>query len=88
MCMEINFLNYSPGAVKTNIARDAPIPADKFIEIFDSLGKKYPVGRCGEAVDIANTILYLASEQASFITGTIVVADGGHIAGNVHFEPE
>ena len=69
--------------MKSNIARDAPVPADKLMEMFDNLGKKYPVGRLGEALDIANTVLYLASEQASFITGTIVVADGGHIAGNV-----
>ena len=74
--------------MKSNIARDAPVPADKLMEMFDEFGKKYPVGRCGEAVDIANTILYLASEQASFITGTIVVADGGHIAGNVQFDLE
>jgi NAD(P)-dependent dehydrogenase (short-subunit alcohol dehydrogenase family) len=40
-----------------------------------------PLGRVGKPADIANTILYLASDAASFVTGQIVAVDGGKSAG-------
>jgi NAD(P)-dependent dehydrogenase (short-subunit alcohol dehydrogenase family) len=40
-----------------------------------------PLGRVGKPVDIANIILFLASDAASFITGQIVTVDGGKTAG-------
>jgi NAD(P)-dependent dehydrogenase (short-subunit alcohol dehydrogenase family) len=39
--------------------------------------EKYPIGRLGKVEDIANLALYLASEEASFVTGSIITADGG-----------
>ncbi len=39
-----------------------------------------PMGRYGEPREIAETISFLLSERASFTTGSIVIADGGHIA--------
>jgi len=39
-----------------------------------------PMGRLGEPVDIANAALYLASDEARFVTGTVVGPDGGFIA--------
>lgn len=39
--------------------------------------EKYPIGRLGKVEDIANLALYLASEEASFVTGSIMTADGG-----------
>jgi NAD(P)-dependent dehydrogenase (short-subunit alcohol dehydrogenase family) len=39
-----------------------------------------PMGRLGDAVDIANAALYLASDEARFVTGTVVGPDGGFIA--------
>ena len=52
-------------------------------QMWDSFGTKYPVGRVGEGVDIANAVAYLASDQASFVTGALLVADGGHLVANV-----
>jgi NAD(P)-dependent dehydrogenase (short-subunit alcohol dehydrogenase family) len=37
----------------------------------------HPLRRIGEPVDIANAVFFLASEQASFITGTVLTVDGG-----------
>lgn len=39
--------------------------------------KLYPIGRFGTSEEVANTILFLASEDASFITGASIVIDGG-----------
>lgn len=40
----------------------------------------HPLRRIGEPVEIANAIFFLASEQASFITGTVLTVDGGWMA--------
>ncbi|MBI3974497.1 MAG: SDR family oxidoreductase [Chloroflexi bacterium] len=39
--------------------------------------EQYPVRRCGRPVDIANAIVFLCSDEASFITGQALVVDGG-----------
>ncbi len=41
----------------------------------------HPLGRNGQPQDIANAILFLASEEAAFVTGTILPVDGGVMAG-------
>ncbi len=40
-----------------------------------------PLGRIGQPEDIAQAVLYLASEASSFVTGTTLVVDGGGLAG-------
>jgi len=39
--------------------------------------EQYPVRRCGRPVDIANAIVFLCSDEASFITGHALAVDGG-----------
>ena len=41
------------------------------------MGKNVPLGRVGESEEAANLITFLASERASFITGTAINMDGG-----------
>lgn len=43
--------------------------------------QKIPLRRLGQPADIAGVVLFLASDQASFINGAILVVDGGEIAG-------
>ncbi|MHA2366264.1 MAG: SDR family NAD(P)-dependent oxidoreductase [Candidatus Hodarchaeales archaeon] len=42
--------------------------------------KLYPIGRFGNAEEVAKTILFLASDDSSFITGTSIIVDGGFIS--------
>jgi 3alpha(or 20beta)-hydroxysteroid dehydrogenase len=44
------------------------------------LGAGLPLGRLGEALDIAAAAVFLASDQSSWITGTDLIVDGGHTA--------
>jgi NAD(P)-dependent dehydrogenase (short-subunit alcohol dehydrogenase family) len=40
----------------------------------------HPMGRLGEPVEVAHAIAFLASDQASFITGAVLPVDGGYLA--------
>lgn len=46
-------------------------------EAMKEILKRIPAGRAGEADDIANGVLYLASDESSFVTGTTLLIDGG-----------
>ena len=59
-----------PGHIVTERAKDNPAGLEFFVE-------QYPVGRTGRPVDIANAIVFLCSDEASFITGHALVVDGG-----------
>ncbi|CAG2104423.1 unnamed protein product [Medioppia subpectinata] len=79
--IRVNSVN--PGAVETGNALES---TDNLPDVYNSdcYAKLYPVGRYGVPNDIANAVLYLASNDSSFITGTAIVADGGHLAANVN----
>jgi 3-oxoacyl-[acyl-carrier protein] reductase len=47
---------------------------------YAELGKSVPLGRVGEAEEVANVIAFLASEAASYVTGTSINVDGGSSA--------
>ncbi|SDC26067.1 Enoyl-(Acyl carrier protein) reductase [Actinokineospora iranica] len=46
-------------------------------EQFDELSRNTPLGRAGTTAEIAETVLFLASPRSSFMTGSILTADGG-----------
>jgi cyclopentanol dehydrogenase len=49
-------------------------------DYFESIRSRIPMGRVGTALDIANGMLYLASDESSFVTGSELVIDGGTTA--------
>lgn len=51
-------------------------------EMFEKLSKSQPIGRMGTVEEIANLILYLSSDEASFITGNDYCIDGGFVRLN------
>ena len=51
-------------------------------EMFDKLSKTQPIGRMGQPDEIAKLVLYLCSDEASFITGSVYPIDGGFITLN------
>lgn len=61
------------------IAQNYP---DNQEEMFEKLSQTQPLGRMGKPKEIANMALYLASDEASFITGTDFPIDGGFIKLN------
>lgn len=54
----------------------------KEAEMFEKLSQSQPIGRMGKPEEIANLILYLCSDEASFITGSDYPIDGGFIKLN------
>ena len=50
-------------------------------KILDGMRQRTPLGRLGQPKDIANAYAFLASDQASFITGTVLRVDGGIVVG-------
>lgn len=77
----IRVLAVCPGAIDTKMVRTAAaLEGSDTDKIIDNWGKTHPVGRIGTGTDIANVVLFLASEKASFMTGENVNIDGGYMA--------
>ncbi len=69
----------APGTIRTPIWRDrlAERPT-----VFEELAAWYPLGRVGEVEDVAAAALFLASDEAAWITGVVLPVDGGLLAGS------
>ena len=75
----------APGSIRTPIWQER---VDREPEVLERLVKWYPLGRVGEPEDVANAALFLASDEASWITGTVLRVDGGLLAGNARMARE
>jgi meso-butanediol dehydrogenase/(S,S)-butanediol dehydrogenase/diacetyl reductase len=64
-----------PGGINTRAAEI--LGGDRADEFRRTMSASHPVGRMGEPEEIASTVAFLASDEASFITGTKIVVDGG-----------
>lgn len=68
----------APGFIDTPQSRERLWPTD---EMMRKVASKIPLGRFGEEADASNLILYLASPAGRYVTGEVIVADGGHCLG-------
>ena len=78
----IRVLAICPGTIDTNMVRTVAAAAEggDIEETLDRYGSGHPIGRIGTGQDIANLVMFLASEKSSFMTGAHVVIDGGYMA--------
>jgi 3-oxoacyl-[acyl-carrier protein] reductase len=63
----------APGFVPTDLTSIVPQAAQ------DAMLAQIPLARFGTAEDVANAIAFLASDEASYITGQVLVVDGGMV---------
>jgi 3-oxoacyl-[acyl-carrier protein] reductase len=61
----------APGFIMTDMTAQMPE------KVLDMMKDKTPVGRLGQAADVAKAYLFLASDDADFITGQVIGVDGG-----------
>ena len=64
----------APGTIATEAVRDLP---EDYVA---PMKEAHPIGRLGDPSEVASAILFLASDDASFVTGAILPVDGGYLA--------
>jgi NAD(P)-dependent dehydrogenase (short-subunit alcohol dehydrogenase family) len=75
----------APGTIRTPIWQER---IERDPAVFQRLVKWYPLGRVGEPDDVADAAMFMASDEASWITGVVLPVDGGLLAGNFRMTRE
>ena len=75
----------APGTIRSPLWQER---VDKEPAIFERLVRWYPLRRVGEPEDVANAAAFLASDDASWISGEVLRVDGGLLAGNAQMARE
>lgn len=75
----------APGTIRTTIWKER---LEREPDVLDRMADLYPLGRVGEPDDVAAAIAFLASDDAAWITGTVLRVDGGVLAGHTGFVRE
>ena len=70
-----------PGAIDTPMLRFGAGEHGDVEEVLEEWGSHHPIGRIGQPEEIANTVLFLLSDQSSFMIGQPVIVDGGLTSG-------
>jgi 3-oxoacyl-[acyl-carrier protein] reductase len=65
----------APGFIATEMVKQMPE------KIQATMAQRTPIGRVGQPEDIANAYVWLASDAASFVSGTVLSVDGGAVTG-------
>jgi NAD(P)-dependent dehydrogenase (short-subunit alcohol dehydrogenase family) len=80
-------LQYAKAGIRINVVAPAAIETDMFEaatggqdEAKAYMASLHPIGRVGQPVEVANAVLFLSSDMASFITGETLMVDGGYVA--------
>ncbi len=71
----------APAWVNTEILRQG---VKHGVVAVDNLNRAIPLGRVAEVDDVSETIVFLASDAARYITGQVIYVDGGYLAGAPH----
>jgi NAD(P)-dependent dehydrogenase (short-subunit alcohol dehydrogenase family) len=75
--VRVNAVN--PGITKTGFqVRNKLMGADKYENFLNDISATYPLG-IGQPEDVANAIVFLLSEESRWITGSLLIVDGGRI---------
>jgi meso-butanediol dehydrogenase / (S,S)-butanediol dehydrogenase / diacetyl reductase len=88
-------VRYGPFGVRVNAIAPGTLktPAweqrrQKDPDIFERIARWYPLGRIGDPEDVAGAALFLASDEAAWISGAVLPVDGGLTAGNMKMVQE
>jgi NAD(P)-dependent dehydrogenase (short-subunit alcohol dehydrogenase family) len=77
-------LQYAKAGIRINVIAPGAIQTDMFEAVTDEakayLTGLHPIGRVGTPLEVANAVLFLSSDLASFTTGTTLMVDGGFVA--------
>jgi len=68
---QINVNAVAPGFIQTSMTERLPA------EVKQKLSSQIPFGKLGKPEDVANVVLFLVSEESSYITGEVIKVDGG-----------
>jgi NAD(P)-dependent dehydrogenase (short-subunit alcohol dehydrogenase family) len=79
-------LDYADRGIRVNVVAPGPILTHHLERAGDEAqrlaGQSVPMRRIGTTIEVADVVLWLCSEQSSFVTGATVPIDGGQLAGN------
>ena len=79
-------IQFAPDGIRANSVHPGPVNTAmterrrEDPEAFALMRSRIPLGRFAEPIEIANAVLYLASDESGYVTGSEVVVDGGWIA--------
>ena len=65
-----------PGPIRTPMIEDGLIDPEQYADTVAQI----PLGRVGDPIEVAYAVLYLSSDESSFVTGSELVIDGGSTA--------
>ena len=84
-------IDHGPQSIRVNCIcpgdTDTPMLREEALQLHEEPGRfladaaRRPLGRIGQPEEIAQSVLYLASDASSFVTGTAILVDGGGLAG-------
>lgn len=81
-------MSSSPATIRTPIFAKMGMNSEMVNGFLAQCSKEYPLGRVGEVDDVAKMVLYLASNDASFVTGLVAQIDGGALHTTSGASPE
>lgn len=73
----IRINNVAPGTTQVRQKEELAPGREYMMDVYKSLGKRVPLGRMGTPADMAKAVAFLASDDASYITGITLCVDGG-----------